>query len=293
MNKGAHQFKIGNFHCYVLFDGILKYIDPSHLLFPNAPRDSLNMALKSRHLSVESWREWISDYSCMLIDTGTYKVLIDTGLGSFNPFTGMLKDNLQKIGIAPGDIDIVLFTHGHPDHIGGAVDPNGRSVFVNATYMMSRQEWSFWMSDPESALKKAGLDKEHRASVVWFAEQCLPPLQDQMQTHDTGTEIVSGIEVLEAFGHTPGHQVVRVFSEGEELLVMGDAFIQPLHIEHPEWCPMVDVIPEAAIQTRSKLICMAVERQALVSCFHYPFPCLGHIIGSNDRFQFQQLYPSL
>nr|WP_275889135.1 MBL fold metallo-hydrolase [Desulfobulbus rhabdoformis] len=240
-------------------------------------------------MSAETWKEWNSDYSCILVETGMQTVLIDTGLGAFHPFTGSVLENLKRIEIDPADIDIVLLTHAHPDHIGGTLDQEGESIFSNAKILMSQSEWEFWNSDPLVALKSAGKDEPHSAAVVWYAEQCLPKLQKQIQTVDGQMEIVPGIETLPAPGHTPGHQVIHIFSAEEALMVTGDVFLQPLHVEHPKWCPAVDINPDSAIKTRVRIAGQAAHSNTLVACFHFPFPGLGHIVGSKGKYQFKSL----
>ena len=108
---------------------------PATFLFANAPREHLEQALREHNLKPEQWVEWISPYICVVVNTGEHRVLVDTGADGLGPNTGKLLENLKAEGIAPEDIDTVILTHGHPDHIGGNTDSEGKPVFCNARYV--------------------------------------------------------------------------------------------------------------------------------------------------------------
>jgi len=144
----------------------------------------------------------------VVIDTGKNRVLLDTGADGLDPNTGKLLRNLQAEGITPGEIDTVILTHGHPDHIGGNTVSEGRPAFPNARFVMWKDEWDFWTSDLEE-LK----GEEHvKELLVSFARRNLPPIQGQLYLVDHETEIVPGIQALAAPGHTPGHMAVIISS---------------------------------------------------------------------------------
>ena len=148
MGTEYYPFKIGAIECVAISDGTLAYQNPAKILFANAPSDQLTQALRAHNIQPEQWSEWISPFICLLIRTGNRYVLVDSGVGTidFAPNAGRLPKNLQSAGIALSDIDTVILTHGHPDHIGGITDPAGKAVFTNARYAMWRQEWEFWNS---------------------------------------------------------------------------------------------------------------------------------------------------
>lgn len=286
MNKGTFGFKTGSFVCHVVYDGCLKYENPVQLLFPTAPEEERKHVLQAEGIDVESWTEWISDYSCLLVDTGSRRILIDTGMGCFNPFTGRLPENLKSIGVEPETIDYVLFSHGHPDHIGGVVDSADRLVFPNATFMMSKAEWEFWENDPATALAAAGMDEMHQAGLIFFAEKCLPPIKDRLQVITGEEEIVPGIRPVPSFGHTPGHLAFRIESEGKVLLYAGDTFIHPQHIAHPRWRVKTDILPSAAVESRRNLMQLAAKPNTTLAAFHFEFPCLGQVVAENGTYSF-------
>jgi glyoxylase-like metal-dependent hydrolase (beta-lactamase superfamily II) len=210
-------------------------------------------------------------------------VLVDTGADGLDANTGRLLRNLQAEGIAPGDIDTVILTHGHPDHIGGNTDAEGKPAFSKARYVMWKDEWDFWTS--EKANLKLG---EHGKEVLLqFARTNLPPIQGQLDLIDHETEIVPGIRVVAAPGHTPGHMAVAIFSRGEQLLCISDAVLHPIHLEQPEWHAATDFAPDQVTATRRRLLHTAAAENALVLAFHFPFPGLGHIVHGEKGWQWQ------
>ena len=152
MNTEIYRFKVGTFECITVSDGTLTYTPPmfpppATFLFTNAPKELLDQVLREHNLQPEQWVEWISPYICVVIDTGKHRVLMDTGAGGLGPNTGKLLQNLQAGGVTPRDIDTVILTHGHPDHIGGNTDAEGKLAFPNARFVMWKDEWDFWISD--------------------------------------------------------------------------------------------------------------------------------------------------
>jgi glyoxylase-like metal-dependent hydrolase (beta-lactamase superfamily II) len=180
---------------------------------------------------------------------------------------------------------MVILTHGHPDHIGGNTDVEGKPAFPNARYFMRKDEWDFWTSG-EAALK---LDEHVKEVLLGFAHKNLPPIQDRIDLVDHETEIVLGVRAVAAPGHTPGHMALAISSVGEQLLCISDAVLHPIHLEHPEWCAVVDSSPEQVVSTRHRLLNQAAAEKALVLAFHFPFPGLGHIIQKGQAWQWQPI----
>jgi len=290
MNTDIYRFKLGDFQCIAVSDGIHTYAPPTFpppaiFLFTNAPREHLEQTLRKHNLYLEPWAKWVSPYICLVINAGEHRVLVDTGADGLAPSTGKLLQNLQAVGIAPEDIDTVILTHGHPDHIGGNTDSEGRPAFPGARYVMSKDEWEFWTSGQA----EAKLDEHVREVLLKFARKNLPPIQGQLELVDHETEIVSGIRALAAPGHTPGHMALAISSGGEQLLCVSDAVLHPIHLEQPEWYSAVDFAPEQVVATRRRLLKRVAAEKALVLAFHFPFPGLGHVSQSGDTWQWQPI----
>ncbi len=290
MNKEIHRFKIGSFKCMTVSDGTHVYAPPvfpppTRFLFVNAPRQRLEQVLRENNLQEERWVEWMSSYTCLVVDTGKRLVLVDTGADGLGPDTGKLLRHLQVQGISPEDIDAVILTHGHPDHLGGNTDAEGKPVFANAHYIISRDEWDFWMSE-QAELK---LDEHSREVLLGYARKNLPPIQSQLSLVDYETEILPGIQTIAAPGHTPGHMALAISSEGEQLLCVSDTVLHPIHLEQPDWYAAVDLDPGQVKDTRRRILAEAANEKALVAAFHFPFPGLGHVIRKGDVWQWQPI----
>ena len=286
MGTESYRFKVGRFECIAVSDGTYTYAPPvfpppGTFLFANAPGASLETALGEYNLSLEQWKEWISPYICLLVDTGEHQVLVDTGADGLAPSTGRLLQNLQAERITPEDIDTVIITHGHPDHLGGNTDADGRLAFPNARYVMWQDEWDFWTSGRAELM----LDEHSRETLMKFANENLPPIKGQLDLIDSEKEIISGIYAVAAPGHTPGHMALAISSRDEQLLCISDTVLHPIHLEHPEWCAAVDLLPEQVVATRRRLLNRAATEKALVLAFHFPFPGLGRVDRKGETWQ--------
>jgi glyoxylase-like metal-dependent hydrolase (beta-lactamase superfamily II) len=287
MNTEIYRFQVGDFSCMAIYDGTMKYgppafAQPAQFFFGNAPEDELRESLQRYKVDLSTWTEWSTDYTCLFIDTGKNKVLVDTGAGSLSPSTGRLLPNLQKEGISPNDIDLVIVTHAHPDHIGGNMDKAGHPVFPNARLAVWRDEWNFWIStESESKLDK------HSSMLITIARNYLLPFQSRIDLIDREVPILPGVIPLVAPGHTPGMIALEISSGSAKLLLVSDLVLHPLHLEHPEWCAAVDVMPDQVALSRRKILKRAAAEKTLMLAFHFPFPGLGYVAPLNKGWQWK------
>jgi glyoxylase-like metal-dependent hydrolase (beta-lactamase superfamily II) len=288
--QSAHRFMIGTAACAVVSDGTNTYRNPMPLLFENALKADLDPVLRAHDIDPDAWNEWVSPYSALLIDTGQRRILVDTGAGGRAPTNGKLLGNLRAEGVDPAAIETVLLTHGHPDHIGGTLDADQRPAFPNARYVLWRDEWQFWTStsDPTKVPVRDVL-KDHVARWRSVAQHQLIPVELQLELLDRDTEVAPGVKALAAAGHTPGHLVVEVTSQGEQLMWTGDALLHPVTVSHPEWYGLVDLRPEQAVATRLLLLARAADQDMLVHAAHFPWPGLGRVRRQNSGFRWEPI----
>jgi glyoxylase-like metal-dependent hydrolase (beta-lactamase superfamily II) len=222
----------------------------------------------------------LSPYSCLLIETGRRVILVDTGGGPSTVTSGAIAARLEMAGVRPKDVDTVVLTHAHPDHIGGAVDARGHPAFPNAGYVLAEREKEFWMT-PRPDLNGMRLPLDVKFSILETARRCLAALHFQMELISRETEIAPGVTIIPAPGHTPGHLALLIASGGQKLLNLGDAAVHPLHLEESTWQNGFDLAADRAIVTRQALLERAAAENMHVMAFHFPFPSVGRIAPCN------------
>jgi glyoxylase-like metal-dependent hydrolase (beta-lactamase superfamily II) len=277
-----YRYKLGDFELTAIHDGLwLREIDEK--TFRNVALADVKQALAD---SFQPTDRLPTPITTLAVNTGSKLVLIDAGTGGQlahrAPQSGTWLANLAAAGIDPKDVDAILISHFHFDHINGIRDKDGGSVFPNAEIVVPALEWTYWMDDA-----RMNAAPEDRRPVFLNMRRIFASLSERVRKFDPGGELVSGIITIPAYGHTPGHTAFAVASRNESLLVIGDAAENPpVFLQHPEWQAVFDIDGAAAVETRKKLLDRAVADRMLVQGYHFPFPGVGRIARAGSGYDF-------
>lgn len=214
-----------------------------------------------------------------LYQDGDKTILIDTGGKAAIPGTGQLLDGLKLAGIAPQDIDMVLCTHLHPDHIGGLID-NGEAVFTNAELKVHEADREFW-------LNAENREKTPEDFKVFFdlAGGVLNAYQDRISTFIGEAEVVSGVNSVPLPGHTPGHSGFQIGDGENGLLIWGDiVHVQVFQMPQPKASIAFDVDSQTAVATRIAMFERASKERLRIAGMHLAHPGVGHVVARGDGF---------
>jgi glyoxylase-like metal-dependent hydrolase (beta-lactamase superfamily II) len=282
LHSDTFRFRVGEFLCTAVRDAAPLY--PLDTLLTNVPKERRKSLLRSRG---EDPEQIPLPYTCLLIDTARAFVLVDTGMGApaGDADKGKLLDILRAEGIDSRQIETVVISHAHPDHVGGIATEGDTLAFPNARYVMFRQEWDFWMVNPD--LAGLPLDDTIKQSMLSSARTNLSRIEAQIDLLRERTEILPGITAVPAFGHTPGHMALEISSADAELLFVADALLHPLNFEFPEARAVFDHQPETMVATRLRLLQQAAGRQCLISTTHLPFPGVGHVVPQGNTWSWR------
>lgn len=275
---GFYRFMLGDFEITVLSDGA--YTLPTDLLAHERPREEVKAYLESHFLDPGSR---LSHVNIPLINTGEELILVDMGGGAgFLEGAGRLIENMEAAGYAPDDVDKVVLTHAHPDHLWGLLDDFDDAWFPEAEFIIADAEWDFWATD--AALKRL---PEMFQSFAAGASRRLPMMEDTLTRVSGDHEIAPGIATLQTPGHTPGHMSLRIESGGESLIVTADAVTHPyMSFEHPDWHPATDLDAATGEASRRKILEMAATDRSMILSYHISFPGLGNVAREGAAYRF-------
>jgi glyoxylase-like metal-dependent hydrolase (beta-lactamase superfamily II) len=211
-------------------------------------------------------------HNCGLIDTGDERVLVDTGYGddTHGGRTGHLMAELDRVGVRPDEVTIVVNTHAHGDHAGGNTI-HDIPAFPRARYFLARADWAHFGNRAD--------DVHHVARNFG-----IPATHGMLTLFEGPLELAPGVCLLPTPGHTPGHTSVLVSSHGRTALCLGDVCHHPLHVAHPDWVSTFDVDPARNVETRRWLFALAYAHDAVVLCPHAPAPGLGRLLRQGQGF---------
>lgn len=269
---GYYRLMVGSIEVTALFDGAMQ-LDKG--LLQHADEKTLNRALDRLFVGNPKMNTAVNAY---LINTGKHLVLVDAGAaGLFGPTLGNLLQNMKAAGYQPEQVDRIIITHLHADHVGGLNDAEGKPVFPQADVYVSKAENDFWLSKEIAA----GAPKEMQPFFK-MAQDSAAPYQAsghwKTLAGDGTGEVVPGIQAVNASGHTPGHRVYVVESQGQKFFITGDLLhAHAIQFAHPEVAIQFDTDQKKAVATRREILKRVASEKSLMAGAHLPFPGIGHV----------------
>jgi glyoxylase-like metal-dependent hydrolase (beta-lactamase superfamily II) len=278
MDTNSYRFTIGHFEALVIKD--TTSLQEWGRFFSTVDSEEFSQTFAQYGFSNHD----VMEVMCLLVKTEKHSILIDTGWGVRSQVcTGNLFQNLESEGIRREEIDIVINSHGHPDHIGGNTDAEGQPAFPKARYIICRDEWDFWTSEPPLSQ----IDDSFKYTMLDVVRKNLISIKDRFELIDDETEIIPGFETLRAPGHTPCQIVLVISSAGERLFCIFDVAHHPVQFLRPSWTIPLDIQPEQAVSTRKQFLSQKLTPEAMVFACHFPFPGLGRVVPGDDGWLWQ------
>ena len=262
----AKSFQLGDFTVITLLDGSVPRDEPKALFAAEVSDDEF-AAISAENFIPTDVAQFF--FTPTLVHTGSELVLFDTGLGQ-----GGIQAALADVEVSPDQIDVVVITHMHPDHIGG-MTTNDAPTFANARFVTAAPEYNFW----------SAMDTGNRVGDMVAAK--VTPQAEKMTFIDDGGEVTSGITAMAAHGHTPGHTVYHLESNGQRLVLTADlANHYGWSFARPEWPFSFDMDAAAATASRRNVLGMLAADKIPMIGYHMPFPAAGYVETRGEGFRF-------
>jgi glyoxylase-like metal-dependent hydrolase (beta-lactamase superfamily II) len=274
-----YRFDVGDMQATVVSDGPLPLGEPSGS-FTGISKDEVRKSLSDNFLSPDNV---VLEQNVLVLNTGNRLVLFDSGMGTskaFGPTTGRLQVSLQQAGIEMDDIDDIICTHAHIDHIGGLANADNYRLFRNATVHISKADFEFW-TDP------AKMTGELKSFVAHARQNLLPYAKSHMKFVEDGKDVVPGVQAMAASGHTVGHMVYIIKSGKESLGFIGDTTHHHILLtEQPRTEFAYDSDPKQAVTSRLRVLDMIASTRMPMLAYHFPWPGVGNLQKQGDGFRY-------
>ncbi len=261
-NAIKHSFMLGDFEVSTLLTGTRTVEDPQAIFGVNVSPEEFAQVSAANFIPSDKTQFF---FTPTVVDTGSELVLFDTGLNAPG-----IAGALEAAGYTAADIDVVVITHMHGDHIGGLAGEDGSPTFANARFVTGQSEFDHW-----AAANNDGFEAKVR------------PLAERFEYVGDGGSVATGITAMAAFGHTPGHMVYMLDSGGRQVLLMADlANHYVWSLAYPDWEVRFDMDKAAAAAARRRVLGMAASDRIPIIGYHMPFPALGFVDTRGDGFHY-------
>ncbi|MCC2651632.1 MAG: fold metallo-hydrolase [Microvirga sp.] len=275
---GFYRYKVGDIEVTAINDGFAQR--PLEGFVRNAELSQVQQAMQEAFLPGNALP---ITFNTLVLNNGGRLTLLDTGNGDMGaPTSGRWMANFRAAGFDPAQVNTVVISHFHGDHINGLRLKDGTAVFPNAEVMVPAAEWTFWMDDARMNQAPEGMKGAFQG-----ARRVFGPIANNVKRYEMDKEVVPGLTAVAAPGHTPGHTVYMLSSGNGKLMIMSDTTNHPaLFVRNPDWAAVFDMDPDQARATRRRLLDMAASERAQVAFYHAPFPGTGHIAKDGNGFRF-------
>ncbi len=281
---GFHRFKVGDVEITSILDGVRSgklTASPTRSASLDQFQDALAADSLPRH-------EINSVFHPLLIRTGSRLIMIDTGNGprTLSAGTGLTAQRLAAAGVDAAQIDTVIISHFHGDHIGGLVTLDGTPAFPNAEIKVPLDEWNYWLDDVNMNKAAEGSNLRNAHNNVRRVFGAIPG--KNLSKFEDGKEVAPGITAMATPGHTPGHTSFVLASGADKMLIQADVTsgVALVFVRHPDWFGGGDMDGPMAVATRRKLYDMLAAEKMRMTGYHLPFPAMGWLERSGDGYRF-------
>ena len=262
------RFVLGDFEITTLMAGSGVRDEPQGIFGMNVSAEEFASVSAENNIPSDSF---VNGFTPTIVNTGSELVLFDTGLPGEMP--GILK-TLEAAGYTADQVDVVVITHMHPDHIGGLMTA-GAPTFPNARYVTGQVEYDFW----------SGMEAGNRVGDM--VKSNVTPMAEKMSFVAGGDAPVSGITAMEQFGHTPGHMGYMIESGGKSVYIAADlANHYVWSLAYPDWEVRFDADKAGAAAARRKVLGMLAADGVPIIGYHLPFPAVGYVSTRGDGFEY-------
>lgn len=274
----VYQFQFGESTITSLLEGHVTRDDLHPFVATNATADEVKAVAEQNHLPFPKLEH---GFVTTLIQTKDKLIAFDPGFGENAPMptAGYFNESLLQAGYSASDIDMVVISHSHPDHIGNLMT-NGAPTFPNAEIVYGQTEYDYWQRGENiSDMRKPTLALFQKVAV---------PLADRMRFIEPDESIVSGLTAINAFGHSAGHLAFHFEQGNQRLLMLNDTVAHcAASFARPDWHFSMDDDPDMAALTRQRMLDMAATENIPIIGFHMPFPAIGHVEKTGNGYTYK------
>ena len=277
VRPNIYQFRFGEFIITQILEGHVTRKDMHPFVATNATADEVQSVAREHYAPYPDLEH---GFVCTVIKTSTNLIVVDPGFGQNSPLptAGFFMQSLCAAGYSADQVDTVIISHSHPDHIGGLMT-DGKATFGNAEIIYGRAEFEFW--------QRGEFISEMRQPTLALFNKVALPLKDRMRFIEPDEIILPGLTALNAFGHSAGHLVFHIESAENRMMMLNDTVAHYVaSFARPDWHFSMDDDAEAAAISRKRILDQVATDQIPVTGFHLPFPSLGYVNTSGKGYRF-------